>query len=281
MLRRTTLLGVLCLAMIAASGTAKPTPSPVQSAPSRDHRASPPLTPDQIFASAQEAAREQIYPPIVSYVVDVSSQVGSHRYEEEFQAWLRPADGAQATINEPIATTNKPINPYGYDINILGIQLGRRQGVATPFGIPQMSPVFWFGMVEPRPLPLKSAGRSGDSDQTPLPYHQIGRITVTPHDYHIVLVDREAAENHLFYHLRLEPLADAGTHRIREIWIDEQNFKVWKLRAAGIFAVGPPSRALWDVEYRLIDGHLFIESERTSESFRLGGIVGSGVTAYD
>ncbi len=243
-------------------------------------RAAPPLSPQQIFAKAQDVLRSQSYPPFVSYVTDVQSQADGKHYEEEFQSWLRTADGAQATVNEPIATTNKPINPYGFDINFFGIQLNPKQGIETPFGIPQMTPIYTFGMAERRPAQGGPSPKPDDVYTPSIPYRQLGRITVTPRDYRITLVGRERAENHSFYHLRLEPLSDPGERRLRDLWIDEQNFKVWRLRTAGLFAQGPPARALWEIEYRLIDGYLFIQTERTGASFRLGGLIGAKVTTY-
>lgn len=240
----------------------------------------PVAAPQEIFARAQAQLKTERYPPFVAYVTDVQATVRGKHYEEEFRCYLRTSDGAQTTDPRPIASTNKPENPYGFNIPLVNALLRTSTTVPTPFGLPRMSPTYTFGMAPAATPRRRDDARNSRDDEDR--YRTLGNVVVTARDYEIALVGREAYAGREFYHLRLAPVGDPHALRLRELWIDAQNFKIWKLRSDGIFADGPATTVPWEVEYRLIDGHLFVETERSAASVDVGGgAFGVGATRYD
>lgn len=223
------------------------------------------LSPSLIFDRALGFARTQSYPPYVSFVVTVRTSTKGKWLVEEFQSLCRTRDDRVVTDAKPLSTTSKPENPYKFTLKTQGMAIRDSTNIEEPFGLPEMSPIFPFGLTSLRPA--SSPAR----------------------EYDVTLLGLESLHNHKVYHLALAPLLQPTVYRIRDLWVDAGNFAIWKLTSAGVFRSGPATGVNWDVEYVMTRGRWLIESESTSASMLLGGyapvlnsyIPMPGATLYD
>lgn len=67
----------------------------------------------------------------------------------------------------------------------------------------------------------------------------------------------ENVNGHPAYHLQLRPRSEAQRHNLRDLWIDEQTYDVWKIHFVGTYAPfegAPPSPTDAVVEFRNVLG---------------------------
>jgi len=225
----------------------------------------------QIFENALQELHALAYPPYVSFLVTTHSSVGGRPFVESFRSLVRTGDDLVVTHPIPVSSTNKPESPYGFNINIpILSQLFRRHSPDRhdePFGVPEISPLYAFGLRPPAPLPQPGARAAAKDADVPT----LARIRTVARNYDATLIGVERDRNRAVYHLKLQPLGDPGQYRIREAWVDTNTFIIWRLRTAGIFPSGPASTIPWDIEYTAVDGHWLIARESTASSVRTGG----------
>jgi len=207
----------------------------------------PVLPVGQIYDRALGFVRTQNYPPYVSYIVTVRSNVKDRWLIEQFHSLCRTRDDRVVTDAKPLSTTNQGVNPYGFNVKLRGLAMKNAQNIDEPFGVPEMSPIFTFGLTSLHPS------------------------TSSIREYDISLVGTEEYRGRLVYHVALAPRSDPQHHRLRDLWVDSTNFGVLRLVSAGAFASGPATTVDWDVTYSIINGYWTIETESTTASMLLGG----------
>jgi len=232
------------------------------------------LSGPDIFENALKELRTLDYPPYISFLVTTRGTVDGKRFEESFRSSVRTSDDYVTTHAVPVATTNKPINPYGWNINIpLLSQLfppRRTDNVDEPFGVPEISPLFTFGL---RPTAPAHFGRPNVTASPDASIKTIGHIRTVGRDYDATLLDTEPFFDRYVYHLKLQPIGDPRVYRLREAWVDTQAFIIWRLRVDGIFDSVSASKIPWDIYYTVVGGHWVIGSERAVTSVKTGGFL--------
>jgi hypothetical protein len=240
--------------------------------------ASPPRgvpTGPQIFDNALHVLRTFEYPPAVSFIVTTRSTIGGKAFVEEYRSSLRTSDGIVITHSIPIYTTNLPENPWGWRVNIpilSSLFPSQRKGnFSQPFGVPEISPAYAFGLEAPKPVAFPGMRQSESNEDDSI--KTLGRVLTIARDYDATLIDVEPYHDRYVYHLKLTPIDRPDQYRLREAWVDTQAFVIWKLRSAGIFDDGPATTVPWDAEYTVVDGHWFMSTEYTTSTIRTGGFL--------
>ena len=231
------------------------------------------LSGPEIFENALRTLRTFEYPDLISFLVTSRSMVSGKPFVESFRSTLRTTDGIVTTHTVPMATTNQPENPWGWRISmpIIGSLFpNQRKGNAVqPFGVPEISPAYTFGLLPRQPTAFPGM-RTPEPD---IDAKSLGRILTVARDYDATLIGVEPYHSRWAYHLKLVPLDRPDFYRVREAWVDTQAFIIWKLRSAGIFDEGPATTVPWDAEYTIVDGHWFMSSESTTSTIRTGGFL--------
>ncbi len=220
---------------------------------------------DEIFDRALAFARAQSYPAFISFVVTVRTQAKGRWLIEQFQSRCRARDDRVATDSKPLSSTNPPDNPYKFTLKVKGLAVHDSPNIDEPFGVPQISPIYDFGLS--KLAPATSAQRA----------------------YDVASLDVETLHNRRTYLLELTPLLDPKVYRLRELWVDAKTFEVVKLVSDGAFRSGQATTVAWIVTYTMNHGHWVIDSESTSASLVLGGYAPAvdpyvplpGATRYD
>ncbi|HXW50976.1 MAG TPA: hypothetical protein VEJ41_03205 [Candidatus Acidoferrales bacterium] len=235
-----------------------------------------PPTGPEIFDNALHVLRALDYPAVVSFIVTSRSTVGGKPFIEEFRSSLRTSDDVVITHSVPIATTNQPENPWGWRINIpilSSLFPSQRKGnFSQPFGVPEISPTYAFGLLPRAPVSFPGMPQD-DTDTQDADVKSLGRILTIARDYEATLLDVEPYHDRYVYHIKLTPIARPDYYRLREAWVDTQAFIIWKLRSQGIFDEGPATTVPWDAEYTVVDGHWFMSTEYTASTIRTGGFL--------
>lgn len=241
------------------------------------------LSGPEIFENALKELRAMQPPPFVNFVVTTRSTIRGKAFVEAFRSSVRTSDDLVNTHSIPIASTNKPESPYGWNINIpLLSQLFRQRkggNYDEPFGVPQISPLYSFGLRPPAPAQFS---RTRPVATPSADIKTLGHIRTVGRDYDASLVGTEPFFNRYVYHLKLTPLGDPKVYRLRELWVDTQAFIIWKLHVDGIFDHGAATTVPWDVYFTIVEGHWFMALETTSASLHTGGfLAGTPETMYD
>jgi len=237
------------------------------------------LSADTVYLKALTVLRSLNYPHFITFVVTTRSMVGDKPFVESFQSLVRTDTDVVATHSIPFASTNVPENPYGFNIPILTALLrrGPHENFDEPFGTPEISPLFSFGL-------RRLAAPDADNPEALAPpgsdVRTLGRIVSVAHFYDVSMVGIEPYRSRYVYHLQLAPVTDPNVYRVRDLWIDTQAFIIWKLRSAGIFDSGQAPSASWNAAYSIINGHWFMASESTTESFHSGNFWHGNETLY-
>ena len=207
----------------------------------------PVLPAGQIYDRALGFVRAQLYPPYLSFVVTARSNVKDRWLIEQFHSLCRTRDDRVITDAKPLSTTNQAVNPYGFNVKLRGLAVKNAQIIDEPFGVPEISPIFAFGLtrLHPASSPLR--------------------------EYDIALAGTVESRGRLVYHLTLTPRTDAQRYRLRDLWVDATSFAVVRLVSAGAFASGPATTVNWDVTYSTSSGYWTIETQSTTASMLLGG----------
>lgn len=224
----------LCLTSAAHAGTS------TEGKPQR-------LSAVDIFDRALAFARAQSYPKYVSFIVTVRTETKGRWLVEQFESVCRASDDRVVTYATPLSTTNKPDNPYKFTLKLKGLAVQDSPNIDEPFGLPQISPLYDFGLSKLEPA------------------------TSTARAYDVALVDVQSLNNRRVYLLELTALLNPKTYRLRELWVDAQSFAVVKLATEGAFRSGPATTVEWIVTYTVNHGRWLIESEATPASLLLGG----------
>ena len=207
----------------------------------------PVLSAGQVYDRALGFARAQDYPPYLSFVVTVRAQVKDRWLIEQFQSLCRTRDDRVVTNAKPLSTTNAGDNPYGFNVNLRGLKMHNSKDIDEPFGLPEISPMYAFGLTRLHPS------------------------TSTLREYDLGFAGIETVHDRQVYHITLTPRGDPAHQRLRDLWIDVTSYAVTRLVSAGAFSSGPATAVDWDVTYKINHGYWLIDSESTAASMLLGG----------
>jgi hypothetical protein len=234
------------------------------------------LTGPEIFDNALHVLRSLDYPPVVSFIITSRSTIGGKSFVEEFRSSLRTSDGVVITHSVPISTTNQPENPWGWRVNIpiIGSLFPnqRKGNFSEPFGVPEISPNYAFGLLPRNPVSFPGMPQDNTNTQD-ADVKSLGRVLTIARDYEATLLGVEPYHDRFVYHLKLTPIERPDFYRLRDVWVDTQAFIIWKMRSQGIFDEGPATTVPWDAEYTVVDGHWFMATEYTNSTIRTGGFL--------
>jgi hypothetical protein len=242
------------------------------------------LDPYQIFASARHVWLMQTYPRAVSYVVGIQA-LGDPSVAKHYQ--LTYVSRTNSVYPNPVSIEQQehPHVPRGINIAIGPIPVGPREEVPDPFGIPQLAPNYSFGVAPPirangtdtRALIAQLRAQYPDPMAKTRPVTgsglvEIGSVTAVQRDYLMQLIGVESDELGTAYHLALQPTHDPWHYRLREVWVDTNDFSIHKLVSAGNFTGGLATKARWLVKFTRQDGVQYLRSEETMEPVASRGL---------
>jgi hypothetical protein len=69
----------------------------------------------------------------------------------------------------------------------------------------------------------------------------------------------------------LRAVHDPGKYRLRDLWIDENDYAIWRLRVAINFVAGPGTKIPWTVDFIDIDGEHYIDREIAGAPMAVAG----------
>lgn len=214
----------------------------------------PPPDPYAIFAKAQRALRAAAYPRTLSYVVHVQVLENGTSRDAHYKEQCNTLTGR--IVPDPISEEERssPHVPHGMNVRVhLGatVPLGRPEAEVDYLGVPQLSPVYAFGLRD-----------------------------VEKRDYDVKLVGTERVQNHMDYHLALHPARLSYKLRLRELWIDRKTGAVDRIVSHGNFTAFPYLMSNWTVDFAHVRGAAYITQETTDGAIRVDAHTYSGATLY-
>jgi hypothetical protein len=240
--------------------------------------------PYQVFGMARERWEAQHYPEKIAYTVAVDVVEKGVRKTERYEAGY---DAVEDTpLVDPVSDREKA-HPYyapgGFGFNVALFGQGRPNPDVDFFGVPFLAPNYSFGIgatprgsASPPPDPMELVREIRAEFDDPLPpwrnvpvpaaspgLREIAVVSARTRTYDITLSGIEPVEGALAYHLVLHPLRDPGRYRLRDLWIDAQNYAPCKLVVGLNFVNGPGTAVPWSVTFEQIGGASYIASETT------------------
>jgi hypothetical protein len=112
---------------------------------------------------------------------------------------------------------------------------------------------------------------------TPAPNapREIGTVTAVKRNYDVRLAGEATVDGVACWDLKLRPLGNPGTYRVRELYVDEANDQTVRLRTDGNFTLKATGAGLWTVDYALVDGSWYLSDESSD------GAVSGDAGTYD
>lgn len=242
-----------------------------------------PIDPYQIFSQARNVWAQQRYPQFLTYTVAVHV---TERGVDKARHYHLAYDAASAKIYvNPVSDEERaaPPDPNGIEFHLLPRRQGKvlfdkkvgNPGEAVDFlGVPVISPTYSFGMSDTAfegdrdPDALVQEIRSEYHDPTPplkaqqlLSGEALKTIAVvTGHRklYTVTYEGIETIDGRACYHLSLQPAYKSPRLRLRELWIDTQNYRTRRLMTDGNFT---GSGVPWMITFADFDGAMVIASE--------------------
>lgn len=230
---------------------------------------------ETIFEQARTAWSAMTYPSLVDYQIAVELKAAGRTRTDHYAGEVEPATGECRVHAFSAEEAANPYVPHGIDVRI-GLSLGWGSGhggpgVAAPpqvpvlsvnvnptpppvtFGTPDISPLYSFGM--------RAGQRHIASSDDASDLKTIGRILVLNRRYRVRLIERAPLDGLDAYHLGLEPLADPGRDRLRDLWVDASSYDVLQARILGNFTDRPATTVPWLIRFVSINGATYIASE--------------------
>jgi hypothetical protein len=240
--------------------TPEPGPTPI---PTPDAEA------ERLFGLTKEWWRGRKDAPYLSYGALIRYKSGPHVFDNWWNATFRTSDRAIKLERIPIPD-DEAKRLRGFPITIFGFKIADTNADAEPIRVevPQIDPTSDFGIVskirsnvtvsaEPTDNPLlePSPGATG--------LREIGQVEVALRDYDVRLVGEETLRDGDTYHLKLTPLRDPGTNRLRDIWMHKETSATLQLNVGGIFNGLPYDRLVWTVLYVQLGDRWYVQQVRT------------------
>ncbi len=214
---------------------------------------------ERIFASARRAWDGSAYPRYTTYTVGVRYEKGARKisrhyatYEDMRRNLVFARDFSPEEEADPKTPhgTNLAIGPFVINPDHPEDPIGPLAlGINQDYGISLTSRL------------IKAVNDAEDAaNATGLPI--IGSTSTTQRDYDVRFIGTEtAADGTLVDHLGLTPLHDPKRLKVREIWVDAKTYVVHSVLLASNFNGSPLSGVAWRVEYRIVDGAPYLDTE--------------------
>jgi len=224
--------------------------------------ASPDPQAEAIFARARAALLARVYPSEMTYRVRVSGLQGTTWAVRTYKTYERWPSGRLHAPTISDEETEDPSKPKGSNIGIFAFNVGGTgESLKDVVGTPLLGVTYAFGLVPPPhdvPLP-------GDAP-TPAPGapRTIGGVTSLARTYDVHLAGEETIGGNACWHLTLKPLGNPGTYRVRDLYVEESNDQIVRLKTDGNFTIKPTGSGIWTVDYTEVDGSWYISDEVSS-----------------
>lgn len=212
-----------------------------------------------LFRSLRSNLAGQAYPALMSYTITVHVQSNGGVREDHYDGQVNGGTGdfrVRQFSHEELAS---PYVPHGINV-VLMLQGGApvvlsKQLPAEPLGVPNLSPIYSFGL---RRCPGTS--RSSDSTTDDSGLRRIGFVVSTSRIYAVSFVGDELIDGVETSHLALSPVLNPGKNRMRDVWIDGSNNLV-RARVSGNFTARETQGVTWLLRFQTTNGLTFIKSE--------------------
>ena len=221
--------------------------------------ASPDARAEAIFARARAALLARTYPAHLSYGVRVSGLQGTTwtaRTYRTFERWPAASVVARTISDEETADPSKP-KGTNFDILLFNVG-GTGGGPKDIIGTPRLAVTYAFGLVPgPHDAPLP-----GDAP-TPAPGspRTIGTVTALARTYDVRFAGEQSIDGNPCWHLTLKALGNEGTYRVRDLFVEESNDQIVRLKTDGNFTAKETGKGLWTVDYTNVDGSWYLTDE--------------------
>jgi hypothetical protein len=221
-----------------------------------------------LFGSLRSRLAGQAFPSLVSYTVVVHTESGDTVLENHYNG---QANGRTGDFRVRQISQEEDENPnVAHGINVvLGFQGGTpavlsQQRDTAPFGVPNLSPMYSFGL---RRCPAPSDS-SATPDESGLP--RIGVVVSTSRTYNASFVGNELIDRVETSHLALVPVLNPDKNRLRDVWIDRSNNLLYA-RVAGNFTARETQSVTWLLQFQTTNGLTFIKSESAEAPIAIAG----------
>jgi hypothetical protein len=229
--------------MVAAA----PSPSP-----SPDARA------EEIFAAARAALVARTFPSEISYGVRVSGLQGGTwrgRTYRTYERWPSARISARTISEEETADPYKPkgTNVAFFTFNVGGTESKTQMDV---LGTPNLAITYTFGLA-PAPAPAQNDAAPPSSSAPRV----ISTVTVAKRNYDVRLAGETTIDDRSCWHLTLSPLGNAGTYRVRDLYVEEATNQIVRLRTDGNFTNKATGKGLWTIDFANVGDAWYIADE--------------------
>jgi hypothetical protein len=267
--KRATFARALALAAAAlGSGAARPRPTPTLTPP-------PDPQAERLFARAKDWWRQRKEVPYATFGALIRYKHSGHIFDNWWDAAFRSKDGLlrlkHIAVPEDDAKRLK-----GFPITIFGFKIFDTNPDAEPIRLedPQIEPTSDFGLLS------RYSSRvfvSSEPTENPLlypepgatPLREVGRVEVATRDYDVRIVGDEELRYGESYHLKLTPLRDPRTYRLRDLWIEKTTYATMQLSVDGIFNGKPYDGVRWTAHYVPLGGRWYLQQLR-GDNLRFG-----------
>lgn len=227
------------------------------------------------------------YPPVLRYDVIVRVTSGNAHRADRYNGVALPATGDFRVNAFSLAEERHPYVPHGINVAYaigVGVNSGARpfgkaddnasiglggplvrEKPVEPFAIPEVSPLYSFGI---QSCPGRRVRRIEDSG-----LKTIGSVTSANRRYRVTLIGTDAVDGRTAAHLSLLPLVDARRDRLRDLWIVPSTSYVVQARIAGNFIGAGETNVSWLIHFTTIDEVTYVDKETSEAPVRRGRAV--------
>jgi hypothetical protein len=251
--------------------------------------------PYQIFTQARSSWVSARYPSFVSYTIAVTVDEKGVQKANHYQALY---DSTRNKVFVDAVSEEQQVDPHVPDGVNMSVdpkrqfqtlfkrRVGRPETAVDFLGVPMLAPNYSFGVAPFVPQiavtasdqaalvreirkefndPM-SAEKSQELSQSE-GLKQIADVVSTQRDYRIVLDGIETVDGSPCYHLSLQPVHPSDRLRLRELWVDTQNYVTRKLVTQGNFA---NDQIPWTITFASVDGAEYITQESAGKPVSVG-----------
>ena len=244
--------------------------------------------PYAIFAAARQYWQTAVYPKNVAYGITVTVERGGVTSHTHYHASYDAEHNVVSVNPDSDEELAHPYTPHGINtfFNFFGgsIPMSAPQNTFDYLGVPRLAPNYSFGIVPSDEVPRTGLSgmdlvreiRKEFHDPFPPQRQQhssdlktIALVVVAHRQYEIRLAGSQPLGNHDDYDLVLKPIADPGTYRLREMWVNEATYATDRVVTDGNFTADELGRVRWQTDFTQVAGAPFITQETALSGFML------------